>query len=315
MRPRKKIWRVLLAASVLALMLSGCAKKRRIPIPLPAPAQAPIPAPAGREPAPEPVTELPAEPASHPPPDCEPGPRAPWLRCAYVSPSGERLRYYLAPPAPGAGEALPVVTILHGSSNSGSGDGKALDGASRFATDLWVREDIQRRHPSLVVVPQAEPPPGETWVRAWRAPSADDPRPKEALALVMELLSSLEARYPVDRSRLYLTGQSMGGFGAWLAYTRYPGTFAAIMPVCGGGDPGAVAPNATAVWAFHGERDAVVPVARAREMVAAIQAASSPVRYTEYPGLGHNIFAKVYAEDGLVEWLFAQRLPGASGNP
>jgi predicted peptidase len=219
------------------------------------------------------------------------------------------LRYFLYLPEAATDEALPIVTVLHGSSGSGPGNGKALSGGHRFGTELWIRADVQARHPSIVLVPQADPPPGETWVRAWRAPAADDTRPKEALVMVMELLSALRRLYPVDERRLYLTGQSMGGFGAWLAYTRYPGVFAGIVPVCGGGDPGAVVPNATAVWAFHGDQDPVAPVRRAREMVEAIRKAGAAVRYTEYPGRGHNIFAEVYAEPELPEWLFSQRLP------
>lgn len=299
---------VLLGLVVALLGFTGCAKKRqRVPVPVGIPA---TPAPS---PAPEPSKDerILTEPSTTlmPPPGCTTGPRSPWLDCRFVSASGERLRYYLALPAQVGDGPLPIVTVLHGSSGSGNGNGAALNGGQRAAVDLWVREDVQRRNPSIAVAPQAEPAAGETWVRAWRAPAPDDPRPKEALVLVMELLASLETRYPVDRRRLYLTGPSMGGFGAWLAYTRYPGRFAAIVPVCGGGDPGAVTPNATAVWAFHGEMDSQVPVSRAREMVSAIEAAGSSVRYSEYAGMGHNIAAKAYAEPGLVDWLFRQRLP------
>lgn len=301
-------WLVLLGLVLVLLGFTGCAKKRqRVPVPVggpvkPTPSPVPEPSKAERAPAGSSTTLT-------PPPECTVGPRAPWLDCRFVSASGETLRYYLALPAGRVAGLLPVVTILHGSSASGDGNGAALNGGQRAAVDLFTREDVQRGHPSIVVVPQAEPAPGETWVRAWRAPAKGDPRPKEALVLVLEILDSLEARYPVDRRRLYLTGPSMGGFGAWLAYTRYPGHFAAIVPVCGGGDPGAVAANATAVWAFHGELDSQVPVSRAREMVRAIEAAGSSVRYSEYPGMGHNIAGKAYAEPGLVEWLFGQRLP------
>ena len=301
--------RLALLGMVLALLgFNGCAKKRqRLPVPAagPAtPAPSPVPEPSKGERA-----RTSASTTLTPPPGCATGPRSPWLDCLHVSDSGERLRYYLALPAQYDGSLLPIVTVLHGSSGSGNGSGSALNGGQRAAVDLFTREDVRQNHPSIVVVPQAEPAPGETWVRAWRAPADGDPRSKEPLVLVMELVDSLKARYPVDGRRLYLTGPSMGGFGAWLAYTRYPGRFAAIVPVCGGGDPGAVSANATAVWAFHGELDTQVPVSRAREMVSAIEAAGSSVRYSEYQGLGHNIAAKAYGEAGLVEWLFAQHLP------
>jgi predicted peptidase len=313
---RKHRW-VWFAVVVIALaLLAGCAKKRQTPLPAPAPSapvpSTPVPKPeAGVAAMPEPSA---TEKAFAYPSGCEPAAVAPWKQCIHVSETGERLSYFLYLPDLAAEAKLPIVTVLHGSSGSGPGDGKALDGGHRFATQLWVSDEVQAQHPSIVLVPQADPPPGETWVRAWRAPSAQDRHPKEALVLVMEVLAALQRNYPADPRRLYLTGQSMGGFGAWLAYTRYPGVFAAIVPVCGGGDPAAVVPNATAVWAFHGDRDTVVPVGRAREMVAAIEAVGAPIRYTEYPGRDHNIFAEAYGEPELADWLFSQGLR-AKPNP
>lgn len=305
---RLSVAATLLAVGIVAL--SSCAKRR--PVPVPPPVVLPAPPPPAQPEAPVPPrTETPAHPIRLNVPDgCQPAFLSPWFQCNYQSPSGERMLYYLAiprdvPPS----ETVPILTFLHGSSGSGPGDGKPLSGGHRFGTELWISDTVRARYPSVVVVPQADPPPGETWVRFWRAPAPGETRPKEALVLVMEILDVLEARYPVDPRRRYLLGQSMGGFGAWLAYTRYPGHFAAIVPVCGGGDPGAVVPNPTAIWAFHGARDPVVPVTRSREMVAAIEAAGGQLRYREYPELDHNIFDEAFGEPGLVEWLYSQRLP------
>lgn len=309
MRYRAYWWISVALVTAALLLASGCARKRRAPLPPPAPGPPARPAetaPPATKTAPE-EPKLPAGSLAYPQ-GCKPVDVAPWRQCEHLSETGERLTYYLYLPAAEPDTPLPVVTVLHGSSGSGPGDGRALDGAHRYATQLWVSHPVQARHPSIVVVPQANPAPGETWVRAWRAPAPGDARPKEALVLVMEVLAGLRHRYPVDERRLYLTGQSMGGFGAWLAYTRYPGVFAGIVPVCGGGDPAAVVPNATAVWAFHGDQDNVVAVQRAREMIGAIEAAGGVVRYTEYPGRGHNIFSEAYNEPELVDWLFAQML-------
>lgn len=306
-REHRRAWFAVVAVALA--LLAGCAKKRQTPLPAPAPSAPATPS------EPKPEIGVPAIPkagtAGHAPEypsGCEPVAAAPWRQCLHVSETGERLTYFLYLPDRVVEEKLPIVTVLHGSSGSGPGDGKALDGGHRFGTRLWVSDGVQAKHPSIVLVPQADPPPGETWVRAWRAPIAQDGRPKEALVLVMEVLAALQRDYLADPRRLYLTGQSMGGFGAWLAYTRYPGVFAAIVPVCGGGDPAAVVPNATAVWAFHGDRDTVVPVGRAREMMAAIEAVGARVRYTEYPGRGHNIFAEAYGEPELADWLYSQVL-------
>lgn len=296
---------------VLALGAAGCARKRTVRVPAPPPNQEQIP---HQESAPPVEREdASSQPRTLRPPDgCKPFQKQPWLECVHQSSSGDTLKYFLYLPTYTITlPTLPVLTFLHGSSGSGPGDGKALEGGHRFGTELWLREDIQTRYPHIVMVPQFEPPPGETWVRAWRASAMEDARPKEGLVLVVEAIELLAQVLPVDANRLYLTGQSMGGFGAWLAYTRYPGKFAAVVPVCGGGDPGAVKLNPTAVWAFHGDRDTVVPADRSREMVRVIQRVGGQVRYTEYPGAGHNIFERAYQEPGLVEWLFRQSLQDA----
>jgi predicted peptidase len=61
------------------------------------------------------------------------------------------------------------------------------------------------------------------------------------------------------------------------------------------------------VWAFHGDKDTVVPPAGSREAVAALKAAGAEPRYTEYPGVGHNSWAPAFRERELWTWLFAQR--------
>ena len=84
--------------------------------------------------------------------------------------------------------------------------------------------------------------------------------------------------------------------------------FAAAIPVCGGGAPN-YAQNMVdvAIWAFHGERDALAPVSGSRDMVAAIKKAGGKPRYTEFPGSGHDIAKQVNQTPGLLDWLFAQR--------
>jgi len=62
------------------------------------------------------------------------------------------------------------------------------------------------------------------------------------------------------------------------------------------------------VWAFHGSDDPAVPVTESRKLVEALKAAGGNVRYTEYPGIGHNSWEKAYAESDLMPWLLAQRL-------
>jgi predicted peptidase len=127
-----------------------------------------------------------------------------------------------------------------------------------------------------------------------------------AKALV-ELIAALKDEYPIDENRIYLTGQSLGGWGTWDLIAKQPEIFAAAVPVCGGGDPNAaIGPRDIPIWAFHGRRDAQIPVERSREMVAASQDAGVSVRYTEYEFLGHDIWDKAYSEPDLIDWLFSQ---------
>ena len=123
--------------------------------------------------------------------------------------------------------------------------------------------------------------------------------------------------FGADARRVYLAGVSMGGFGAWHFASQHPRRFAAVVSICGGspvvsGDRfGTVARGVgrTPVWVFHGAEDRIVPVSESRRMVEALRAVEgSRVRYSEYAGVGHNVWMNALAEPGLLPWLFEQRL-------
>ena len=80
----------------------------------------------------------------------------------------------------------------------------------------------------------------------------------------------LPVRHKVDKDRVYLTGLSMGGFGTWALAAYQPDRFAAIIPICGGGEQ-LMTRRLThiPIWAFHGAKDPVVPLRRSEEMVQA----------------------------------------------
>lgn len=208
-----------------------------------------------------------------------------------------------------------VVLFLHGAGQRGS------DGERQ--TEIGLPAVLRERpdFPAVVVMPQS---PRGTW---W-----GDPR-IEALALAA--LDAAAAEFGGDPDRTYLTGLSLGGYGTWAFAYRYPDRFAALIPVCGGvtagssrlltpdWHPGAVRPEdpfaETAgviadipVWIFHGDRDRRIPVTESRRMAEALRAAGGSPRYTEYPGVGHDSWTPAYREEGLYEWLFAQRLSDRS---
>lgn len=209
----------------------------------------------------------------------------------------------------------PLVIFLHGSSGSGEDNHKQLKGSHRAAVELFTSHESQAAFPSFVLIPQAKPPKGSGWVRQWAAVPLTNGQKKEPLVVVMEIIDQLRWEFAIDPGRLYLAGQSMGAFGAWIALTRYPETFAAAIPVAGGGDPSAVGDNRTAVWAFHGSADRVVPPQRSRAMIDAFQKAGANPRYTEYKGLRHNVFDRVFRESELLPWLFSQTRAPTDGLP
>ena len=113
---------------------------------------------------------------------------------------------------------------------------------------------------------------------------------------------------PVDPDRVYLTGESMGGYGTWEIAVRYPDRFAAIAPVCGVGEAWLASRLVNLpVWAFHGAQDDRVPLRGSQEMVEAVTKCGGRPKLTVYPDMGHMIGDFVYGNEELYRWLLAQR--------
>lgn len=118
------------------------------------------------------------------------------------------------------------------------------------------------------------------------------------------LLDHVTLEYRVDKKRVYLTGLSMGGYGTWALAAAHPEKFAAIAPICGGGNI-ADAPKLARlpIWAFHGAKDPVVPLQRSKEMVEAIKAAGGDVKFTVYPEALHDSWTETYSNPELYSWF------------
>ena len=126
----------------------------------------------------------------------------------------------------------------------------------------------------------------------------------------MALIHSVADEYSVEKDRIYITGQSMGGGGAWGMVSFFPEMFAAAVPVCGVGSVASarrIVDNGVAIWAFHGSADPLVPVGASRDMIDALRAAGGSPKYTEYPGVKHDAWVDAYLEPTLHEWLFDQK--------
>lgn len=175
-----------------------------------------------------------------------------------------------------------------------------LHGAGERGTNVWMVAKhgvpkIDTRvtdFPFIVVSPQC--PPGKIWNND----------------LLLALLDKIEARYAVDTHRVYLTGLSMGGFGTWSLGLSHPERFAAIAPICGGGDfiTPALADKQELVtlpiWAFHGAKDPVVPVEESQRMVSHMkQLGVREVKLTIYPDALHDSWTETYDNPELFAWF------------
>lgn len=124
---------------------------------------------------------------------------------------------------------------------------------------------------------------------------------------VYDMLADVKRRFPIDEDRLYLTGISMGGGGAlWLGLTR-PDMWAAIAALCPQTPPGTenLISNASnlPVRLFHGAQDFLVPVSVSRKWNTLLADAGSPVEYTEFPSLKHNVWDAAYRDGSIFTWF------------
>lgn len=190
-------------------------------------------------------------------------------------------------------KAYPLILFLHGAGESGT------DGKRQAAVGLGpaIRKQ-EKTFPFIVVFPQADKAGRASWY-------ADSPYGMRAL----KILDQVKKDYKVDDKRLYLTGLSMGGYGTWSFAAAHPNKWAAIVPVCGGGDATTAAKfKDVPCWCFHGDADNAVKVTESRAFIKALKDAGGNPKYDEYPGVGHNSWDKAYGTPELYEWLLKQQL-------
>jgi len=200
---------------------------------------------------------------------------------------GESCLYWLYLPK-GYGEKKqkwPMILVLHASSLQGRN-------LSMIGTPIPPNvEDIKSDFPFVVVTPQC--------------PDEYDAWPSD---LLVDLIDDMVLKYDVDARRVYVTGVSLGGRGTWSVAVDFPERFAAIVPVCGTYDhPERIGRiKDVPVWAFHGYQDTVVEFPVVKKMVEDLKACGGNVRFTVYPGVGHNIGGRTYRNKELYKWLLEQ---------
>lgn len=184
----------------------------------------------------------------------------------------------------------PLILFLHGAGERGTN--VALVTVHGPPKIVKSRPDL----PFIVVSPQC--PPGQVW----------------SGETLLALLDEVTKKYAVDTKRIYLTGLSMGGYGTWSLGLEHPEKFAAIAPICGGGDPlGVLLPDpkkrealkSLPVWAFHGAKDEVVRPGESERMINALRRIGNEARLTIYPEAGHDSWTETYDNPALYDWFLA----------
>ena len=216
----------------------------------------------------------------------------------YTNAAGALLNYrFRAPAKVEPGKRYPLVLFLHGAGSRGSDN-------TRHLVHGWpiISYMIEKKMECYFIAPQC--PVRQKWWGFVDGKLSDNP--SAPMALVLELLDKSIKEIPVDTSRVYVTGLSMGGSGTWDIILRRPDFFAAAMPICGRGDPALASRiRNLPIWVFHGDCDNVVPPSCSRKMVSALWQCDGNVRYREYPGVKHNSWESTYADPTVLDWLFS----------
>jgi predicted peptidase len=205
----------------------------------------------------------------------------------------------------------PLLLFLHGAGERGNDNEKQLMHGARLFTSAEGRKNF----PGIVIFPQC---PGESF---WASTKIDrtvtplkiefDYNAQAAWPLIAanELVKKLVNEEAVEKSKVYIAGLSMGGMGTFESVYRYPDLYTAALPICGGGPVTLYDKRVTktAFWVFHGDADNVVDVKLSREMVDRLKALKAEVKYSEYPGVGHNSWDHAFAEKDFLSWMLAHK--------
>lgn len=208
--------------------------------------------------------------------------------CVQKDTNVEPLRYWCYVPSTADtnqnAKSLPMVLFLHGGGEGGTN----IEKVKTHGLPKMIANG--KTFPFIVVAPQ-NPSERQHW---------DDQQ-------LLRLLDELPNDLPIDTDRVYLTGMSRGGYGAWQLAVQDPDRFAALVPVCGGGlAPYAKRLNSLPIWAFHGAKDNVIPLTESERMVRAVNQAGGDAKLTVYPDGNHNAWTATYENPELYVWLLRQ---------
>ena len=174
----------------------------------------------------------------------------------------------------------PLIFFLHGAGERGND----IELVKKHGPPKLITED--KSFPFIIAVPQC------------------NENMKWNIEELNNLLDEIIFKYNIDTKRIYLTGLSMGGFGTWDMAIKFPNKFAAIIPICGGGDPSKVCKiKDLPIWVFHGAKDDIVPLSKSEEMVKGLKDCGGNPKFTIYPNAEHDSWTETYNNPQIYEWF------------
>lgn len=232
-------------------------------------------------------------------------------RSVYIA-KGDTLPYrILFPENFDPSKQYPLVLFLHGAGERGNNNEAQLTHGGK----LFLKEDIRKDYPAIVVFPQC--PKDSYWSNVDIRTSDSGKRefhfqrrgkPTKAMALLLGLTKRLTDKPFVDKGQVYVGGLSMGGMGTFEILRRKPKLFAAAFAICGGDNPKNVKKyKHIPLWIFHGAKDDIVPPESSELVVNALREKGADVKFTLYPNANHNSWDSAFAEPELVPWLFSHK--------
>jgi poly(3-hydroxybutyrate) depolymerase len=229
-------------------------------------------------------------------------PAEPWQAATFRGSDGVEIAYRLLPPPdPQPGRRYPLVVVFHGSGEIGTDNARHLNRLPR----MWARPEIRRAYPAWVLAPQMP----ERSANYTAGPEAAERAvvPGRPLFAALELVDRLRATLPVDSSRVYAFGFSMGASTVYAALGLRPELFAAAVPVAGVPDRAQAERVAqTPLWIIHGNSDEENPIGPDRAFYPVLAAVpGARATFWEYDAGEHRVPVDLLSTDAVARWLWA----------
>lgn len=182
-------------------------------------------------------------------------------------------------------EKKPLIIFLHGSGEKGTDIEKVkVHGPFKYLKTHELD--------SYILAPQC--PENEYWNEE----------------VLYRLILKIKKENNIDSSRIYLTGLSMGAWGAWNLAYAHPETFAALVPIAGFVDRIPMIEDCKIkdipIRIFHGLLDDVVNVDYSITIYKKLKSCNANVQLTLFNDAGHDSWSKVYDSQEIYDWMFEQ---------